>query len=85
MHNAAPNLGSFRTKLDKRWKKGSNQNAHSIQAATTPTELGTAAEVREVSLQPERPVNNQPYFYHPVTVASSLARELDGSSIISYK
>ncbi|KAL6903096.1 hypothetical protein GGI43DRAFT_332974 [Trichoderma evansii] len=84
IHNITPNLGSFRTKLDKRWKKNSNQNTHSVHAPMAPAELGTTAEVREVSLPPERPVNNQPYFYHPVTVASSLARELDGRSIISY-
>ncbi|PTB36564.1 hypothetical protein M441DRAFT_40671 [Trichoderma asperellum CBS 433.97] len=84
MHNVAPNLGSFRTKLDKRWRKNSSQNVHSGHATAAPAEFGTVAEVREVSLPPERPINNEPYFYHPVTVASSLARELDGSSIISY-
>ncbi|GFP59513.1 hypothetical protein TASIC1_0013020900 [Trichoderma asperellum] len=85
IHNVAPNLGSFRTKLDKCWRKNSNQNVHSRHATAAPAEFGTAAEVREVSLPPERPINNEPYFYHPVTVASSLARELDGSSVISYK
>ncbi|KAL9469169.1 hypothetical protein ACSS6W_010863 [Trichoderma asperelloides] len=84
IHNVAPNLGSFRTKLDKCWRKNSNQNVHSRHATAAPAEFGTAAEVREVSLPPERPINNEPYFYHPVTVASSLARELDGSSVISY-
>jgi hypothetical protein len=85
MHNAAKNLGSFRVKLGKFWGKGPEQATHSNREAITPAELTATVEAREVPLPPERPINNLPYFYHPVTVASYVAGELEDSSTVSYK
>ncbi|KAM0256237.1 hypothetical protein ACHAQJ_005108 [Trichoderma viride] len=83
-HNVATNLASLKTKFGKFWAGGSEQGAHLSREATTPAELTATTEAQEAPLPPQRPVNNLPYFYHPVTVTSCVAGELEDSSTASY-
>ncbi|KAM0454079.1 hypothetical protein ACHAO4_004827 [Trichoderma viride] len=76
-HDTSPNLESFRKRLDKRWKRKFNRNAPSEHDRTTPAELEAAAEVREVSMPPARPVTIAPNFNHLMTPESSVAGGID--------
>ncbi|UKZ71301.1 uncharacterized protein TrAtP1_012261 [Trichoderma atroviride] len=77
-HDNNPNLESFRKKLDKRWKKKFSRNARSEHNGSNPAELEAAAEVRQVSMPPIRPIHGTPTILNfNLPSASSLARGVD--------
>ncbi|RFU76184.1 hypothetical protein TARUN_6058 [Trichoderma arundinaceum] len=83
IHNVRTSLGSaFKKRLGKLWERRPKQQPHRSHGATMPAELTATGAPQRKTSPPERPVNNSPYFYHPVTIC--VAGELESGNMASH-
>ncbi|KAL7786777.1 hypothetical protein V8C37DRAFT_405232 [Trichoderma ceciliae] len=80
MHKVGAGLGSFKAKIGKLWKGSPKQQTRRSHGTTTSAGPAATTGAQKTVLPPERPVNNSPYFYHPVTTC--VAGELESNSTV---